>query len=1132
MMSRLFSIIRAADAGLRSLIPAGRSRMCLLFAVFLLVCMLMTGAVSAAGPSGNWTDPGNYDTSWAGSGDLENDPYLIETAKQLAGIAVQVNSGTTYGGKYFELNDDIDLSEHYWTPIGNTSATSFQGTFNGNDKNITNMNVTLSSAIVAGLFGRVEGATIKNVSVSGAVSATLTGAYSSAGGLAGYVSDSIITDCHAASTVTSSSPVDNIYLYIGGLVGSASDSTITNCHATGKVTATYTEEYFVCIGGLVGRNDNIIITANCYATGAVTATGFIDVNLGGLIGYSEGSNGIENCYATGDVTADGQYAGGLVGYIEGSITNCYATGKVIASTSYTGGLAGESESSVTNSVALNQWMNVSSDISYFGRFISGCPTMENIYAWRHMELNISGSISYPVSEPGGNNATNASTLMIWGNQSFYEGLGWTFGDGGNWTMSTDPDYRLPILAWQSGAAPAGADALHLNKTHEVYAISGNGGTIIPSGKLHYMDGKSVSFTITGTVGSFTDNGANIKPEITGTTYTIPDVDRDHRIVANMPEVGDAKIIPYNTTVANVTFTLNTSLAGATGAWVNLTNISNPADISSNQISDAIAAGTPTTVQLTDLIPGQSYQLNITPLNITLGGVPVIYTHGSSYTAPVPEIQFENATTGDPIGSLDILIGDAGVVIRANITNTTYGELKNETVSWMLQGNEFGKFNEDDKYPYNITLKATAAGTGDITVTVSGYEKKTLALTSSAPVTYYHVTYDGNGNTSGTVPIDTRGYASGEIVTVLDNTGNLGKTGHTFNGWWNGSALLHGGDKFTITRDTTLSANWTANKTIVTLENYTTPTSGTITFTYDELVSDITPKPTRNGYTFLGWYNETTGTNGTGTQIFDKDGKIQTVAGYANSTGHWKNDTRTITLYANWTSTPPVPPVPPVPPQPSGDSGDGYSTTTSGTVSGTGKVTFGTVTGITGVSFAPGTTGTVILDSDPAGVTPPPDSYIVIDITGPAFEGYAQIEFSVPVALLTDRGLTVYDVSLRHFIGGKWVTLRTHYLGEERGAANYIAATQTFSPFAIVYEKGGAEIIESATPEPTAAPPESTAIRPEPAETKPAGTITVVQTSDGNTGDPASLPTLTQAPAPLCGALLGLLAAGVLLRRKD
>ena len=1060
MMSRLFSIIRAADAGLRSLTPAGRSRMCLLFAVFLLVCMLMTGAVSAAGPSENWTD--YVDSSWDGKGD-KDDPYLIETAEQLAYLAKQVNAGTNYAGEYFMLANNIDLGAHYWTPIGNTSATSFQGTFNGNDKNITNMNVTLSSAIVAGLFGRVESATIKNVSVSGAVSATLTAPYPFVGGLAGYVSGSTITDCHAASTVVTSSVVHSSESSIGGLVGSASDSTITNCHATGTVIATSTiTECYAYIGGMLGRDDDIIITANCYATGAVTATGFTDSILGGLIGYSEGSNGIENCYATGDVTADGQYAGGLVGYIEGSITNCYATGKVIASTSYAGGLAGESESnSVTNSVALNQWMNVSSDISYFGRFIGGHRTMENIYAWRHMELNISGGISYPVSEPGGNNATNASTLMIWGNQSFYEGLGWTFGTDGNWTMSTDLDYRLPILKWQSGAAPAGADALHLNKTHEVYAISGNGGTITPSGKLHYMDGKSVSFTITGTVGSFTDNGANIKSRISTGKYTIPDVDRDHRIVANMPEVGtevgDTTIIPYNTTVANVTFTLNPSLAGATGAWVNLTNVSNPADISSNQISDAIAAGTPTTVQLTDLMPGQTYQLNITPLNITLGGVPVIYTHGSSFTAPVPKIQFENASTGDPITAnpLEIVEG-ALVVIRANITNNSI-ELENETVSWKLQGNNFEISDEGDKYPYNITLKANAASaTGNITITVSGVSK-ILDLISTPP------TPDNL-----TLSVTPQSVAPGGTVSATATLTNR-TTGTEFSGWDIEIRITTGGGTETLPAKTGTAVS------------YILHAAGSYTFTANNSSLSLDSSP--------------------------------------------------ITVIV---TQPPVPPVPPVPPQPSG-GGDGYSTTTSGTVSGTGKVTFGTATGITGVSFAPGTTGTIILDSDPAGVTPPPDSYIVIDITGPAFKGYAQIEFSVPVALLTDRGLTVYDISFQHFIGGKWVTLRTHYLGQERGAANYIAATQTFSPFAIVYEKGGAEIIESATPEPTAAPPDSTATRqesPEPAETKPAGTITVVQTSDGNTGDPASLPTLTQAPAPLCGALLGLLAAGVLLRRKD
>ncbi|MCZ9318888.1 MAG: PGF-pre-PGF domain-containing protein, partial [Methanocorpusculum sp.] len=227
------------------------------------------------------------------------------------------------------------------------------------------------------------------------------------------------------------------------------------------------------------------------------------------------------------------------------------------------------------------------------------------------------------------------------------------------------------------------------------------------------------------------------------------------------------------------------------------------------------------------------------------------------------------------------------------------------------------------------------------------------------------------------------------------------------------------------------------------------------------------------------------------------------------------------------------PAPTQPRPPSSGDGGGFSSTDSGSVSATGQVSFGTTTGVTRISFAPGTSGTVTIDTKPTGVTPPPDSYIVIDITGPAFKGYAQIEFSVPVALLTDRGLTVYDVSLRHFIGGKWVTLRTHYLGQERGAANYIAATQTFSPFAIVYEKGGAEIIESATPEPTG----STTARPTVQETsgdlRPASGVQntpAATTAAPDGGTP--VPTLTQAPAPVFGALAGLLAAGVLFRRRE
>lgn len=45
-----------------------------------------------------------------------------------------------------------------------------------------------------------------------------------------------------------------------------------------------------------------------------------------------------------------------------------------------------------------------------------------------------------------------------------------------------------------------------------------------------------------------------------------------------------------------------------------------------------------------------------------------------------------------------------------------------------------------------------------------------------------VTYNGNGNTGGTVPIDSNTYLKGQSVTVLGNTGSLVKTGFSFSGW--------------------------------------------------------------------------------------------------------------------------------------------------------------------------------------------------------------------------------------------------------------------------------------------------------------------------------------------------------------
>jgi uncharacterized repeat protein (TIGR02543 family) len=81
-----------------------------------------------------------------------------------------------------------------------------------------------------------------------------------------------------------------------------------------------------------------------------------------------------------------------------------------------------------------------------------------------------------------------------------------------------------------------------------------------------------------------------------------------------------------------------------------------------------------------------------------------------------------------------------------------------------------------------------------------------------PSITYTITYNGNTNTSGNVPIDSP-YISGSTVTVVGNTGSpvLEKSGATFAGWntqENGSGTSYTqGNTFTINANTILYAQW-------------------------------------------------------------------------------------------------------------------------------------------------------------------------------------------------------------------------------------------------------------------------------------------------------------------------------------
>ena len=138
------------------------------------------------------------------------------------------------------------------------------------------------------------------------------------------------------------------------------------------------------------------------------------------------------------------------------------------------------------------------------------------------------------------------------------------------------------------------------------------------------------------------------------------------------------------------------------------------------------------------------------------------------------------------------------------------------------------------------------------------------------VNTYTVTYDGNGSTGGSAPVDGNNpYSSGATVTVLGNTGSLARTGYSFSGWntaADGSGTTYSaGGSFTIASNTTLYAKWTnvpTNPTATATADYTDVLSGqSVTLTVT-----VTPgqNPTSTG---IAVTSDLSALGGSATQMF-------------------------------------------------------------------------------------------------------------------------------------------------------------------------------------------------------------------------------------------------------------------------
>ena len=254
-----------------------------------------------------------YGGAWAqttkrpASGDgTVNKPFLISTAAELAWFRDHVNEKYDNVKSSAKLTADIDLSdfchaaddskiEKSWVPIGN-SNNKYQGTFDGNNKTITNLYINASQLNV-GLFGCTYEGTIKN----------LTFEYAN---------------------------VTNTNNYVGVLVGKAFwGSTLQNI----KISNTCQIKGGNYTGGIAGYLDGNAY--NCVNCATVQGIKYI----GGLCGFysiSRTGNSMTACANYGNVTASSLGVGGLVGYFDsGTIQDCANYGGV-KGTNYIAGMAG------------------------------------------------------------------------------------------------------------------------------------------------------------------------------------------------------------------------------------------------------------------------------------------------------------------------------------------------------------------------------------------------------------------------------------------------------------------------------------------------------------------------------------------------------------------------------------------------------------------------------------------------------------------------------------------------------------------------------------------------------------------------------------------------------------------------
>ncbi len=204
---------------------------------------------------------GTADTSWYNDTDTE---FTLVTAEQLAGLADLVDAGNTFEGKTVKLGRDIDLKyvpegteePKSFDPIGDDSP--FAGTFDGQGHTIENLyqsgwafGYEWGKYGSIGLFGEIDGATVKNLNISGAYAVI-------EGGDIGGITGSATGNCSFENITISNSGFGTYNNGLGGIIGwsGAGNYTFKNIDIKSDVVlGGLWGSFDSSIGGVVGQGE-------------------------------------------------------------------------------------------------------------------------------------------------------------------------------------------------------------------------------------------------------------------------------------------------------------------------------------------------------------------------------------------------------------------------------------------------------------------------------------------------------------------------------------------------------------------------------------------------------------------------------------------------------------------------------------------------------------------------------------------------------------------------------------------------------------------------------------------------------------------------------------------------------------